>query len=106
MPLAWAIVAFLAANLVPLAIRLLVGIGVGAVTYVGIRALINQAKAQIVSLISGAGTVIVDWVAFFYLDRVITLCLSALLVRWVLKGLDKVTDAMKTTSWKPPVASS
>jgi hypothetical protein len=93
----------LAANLVPLAIRLLVGIGLGVATYQGIKAAIEYAKAQIVSLISGAGTVIVEWAAFFYVDRVITLVLSALVVRFVLKGLDKVTDSMKTTSWRPPV---
>jgi hypothetical protein len=104
-PLAAAFVAYLAANLVPLAIRLLVGVGLGAATYTGVNAAIEYAKGQVIDLVAGAGTVVVQWVAFFYLDRVITLVFSALVVRWVLRGLDKVTDAMRTTSWKPPVAA-
>lgn len=105
MPLAAAFVAYIAANLVPLGIRLLVGLGIGAATYTGISAALDAVKAQIVSVIAGAGTVIVDWAAFFYVDRVITLVFSALVVRWVLRGLDRVTDAMRTTSWKPPVSA-
>ena len=104
MPLAYAFIAYLAANLVPLGIRLLVGIGVGVATYTGIKAALDYALGQVISIMSGAGTVIVEWAAFFYLDRVITLVFSALVVRWVLRGLNGVTDVMRTTTWRPPVA--
>jgi hypothetical protein len=104
LPLAGALWAVFAANMIPLAIRLLVGLGIGAASYVGAKAMIDAAKAQIIALISGAGTVAVQWAAFFHVDKVITLILSALVVRLVLKGLDKVTDTMRTTTFTPPTA--
>jgi hypothetical protein len=88
-----------------MAIRLLVGLGVGVVSFIGVKAGVEFAKAQVVGLISGAGAWAVQWVGFLNIDKVITLLFSALLVRWVLKGLDKATDSMKSGSWKPPTAA-
>jgi len=67
--------------------RVLLALGMSFVTYAGFDALLGVIKAQIISDVSGAGSVAASFLSFMYVDKGISMIFSAVAVSLVLKGL-------------------
>lgn len=73
--------------------RVLVALGFGYVEYVGISALVDNAKTQASGLIASVGaSSLADWAGFFRIDVHLSIVLSAIGVKVLLNALggDKV----------------
>jgi len=86
-PVVAAFWATFSAIMVPLAYRLLAGLGIGMVTYSGLRELLDMALEGIQTSIGGMGANVLQWVALFNVDRYFMIVFSAMTVRMVFQGL-------------------
>jgi len=101
-PLVAAMWAGLAATIVPLAVRLLIGIGFATVTYVGIGAAWDAAKAAIWSNLGSAGSSVLTIIIMARVDDAIQVVLSAAGSLLLIKGLNAATGAITRGRWSPP----
>jgi hypothetical protein len=104
--LAWipALIASLGAAIVPLALRALVGVGVGVVIYNGVGALLTSITA---SIGSGYGAMLPSAVQILDLmgfRSALSIIVSAFGVRLALIGVNQVTGSMSLTRFRPPVS--
>ena len=68
--------------------RVLIGLGLGFVSYVGFDALVSSITSQIDSLMSGfTGSTLAAWGGFFQIDKHVSMVLSAITVKVAIKGL-------------------
>lgn len=101
------IVAFfsaLGAAIVPLGLRLLVGLGVGVVVYHGIGTLLDSVELEIAGAygdLMGDAAAILDMLGFRVALSVI---LSAFSVRLAIAGVNMVTGSLSSTTWRPPTS--
>jgi hypothetical protein len=102
-PLAGAFGAVLLSLAVPMVVRALVGIGVGAATYVGVNALLEAAKAAIWAKFASVSGSILTLLVMANVDDFIKVVLSALSTALVLKGWKTATDSMSRMSITPKV---
>lgn len=87
LPLIAGLWAGFAAIAVPLAIKLLIGIGFASVTYIGVSALFDSITAQITANLSAAASSIVVILGLARVDDAIAVILSAMSAKLLLKGL-------------------
>lgn len=68
--------------------RALIGLGLGFVTYLGFDALVSAIVGQIQGLMAGfAGSSLAAWGGFFQLDKHVSMVLSAVSTKIMMKGL-------------------
>jgi len=103
-PLVVGIWAALAAVIVPLGIRLLIGIGFAAVTYVGIGALWDAAQASIWSNLGAAPTSVLTILAMAKVDDFIKIILSAGTAKLLFAGLNAATGGITRRRWSAPAS--
>lgn len=102
LPLAIAIWSGLAATIVPLAVRLLLGLGFAAVTFVGIGAAWEAAQAAIWSNLGGVSANVLTVVQMARIDDAIQVVLSAASARLLYAGLNAATGGITKGRWNPP----
>lgn len=101
--IATAIWAGLASVIIPLAVRLLVGIGFYTVTFVGIGAAWDAAKAAIATNLGGTSESIIAILAMARIDDGIQVVLSAGGAVLLAKGLNTVTGGITRANWRKTV---
>lgn len=104
LPLAVGIWAALSATIIPLAVRLLVGIGFAAVTFVGIGAAWDAAQAAIWSNLGGVSADVLTIVQMARIDDAIQVVLSAATARLLYAGLNAATGGITKGRWNPTPA--
>ncbi|MCB1878075.1 MAG: DUF2523 domain-containing protein [Chromatiales bacterium] len=96
----WPVLAgFLGAVVVPLAQRIMVGIGVGIATFAGISQLLERLRELIMDQFVGLPLEVLDFLGLLQVDRAITMILSAVTIRFVLRGLD-AGGVLRKPVWK------
>jgi hypothetical protein len=85
-----------------LAFRVIAALGVGIVTYVGIGAMLDAAKAEIVSLTAGLGTYVAQAVVLMRIDDGVTVVFSAIAARVAMKAFGP-GGAIGSLIIRPPV---
>ncbi len=101
LPLAAAIWAALATVIVPLAVRLLVGIGVASVTYLGVGELWDTAQAAVATNLNATSESILIILGMARVDDAIQIVLSAGGAVLFFKGLNAATGAITRAKWTP-----
>lgn len=86
-----AIFLFLSSIVGPLAAKILTSIGLGAVTYVGITALLTTVRMYLISNIGGIPGDIAMLFGLLKVDIAINIMLSAVTARAVIAGMNKTT---------------
>lgn len=95
MQFAW-LFTLLTTVIVPLAKKVLVALGIGMVSYVGVNFVMDQAKAQMMSNMSGIPQDIAMLMGLFKFDVAINIVLSAVTTRLSLSGVNKATGSKKS----------
>lgn len=68
--------------------RILIGLGLGFATFLGFDALVSSILSQIESLMTGfTGSSLAAWGGFFQIDKHVSMVLSAITTKIVMKGL-------------------
>lgn len=80
--------AVLAATIVPMVVKVLLGLGVGIASYAGISSLLDAAQSAIQSNLSGLPADALAIIGISKIDVYVTLVFSAYAIRLTLKGLD------------------
>lgn len=88
--------AFLTTVVGPLVKKVLVALGIGTVSYIGMNALLDRAKSEIMSNFNGMLTDVVQLMGLAKVDVAINIVFSAILVRLVMNGFNKVTGSKKS----------
>jgi hypothetical protein len=86
-----AIFMFLSSIVGPLAAKVLTAVGIGAVSYVGITALLANVKSYLINQISGAPAEVLSILGLLKVDVAINIVLSAVIARAVISGMNKST---------------
>jgi len=86
-----AIFMFLSSIVGPLAAKVLTAIGIGAVSYVGITALLSNVKSYLINQISGAPSEVLAILGLLKVDIAMNIILSAVIARAVISGMNKST---------------
>lgn len=86
-----AIFTFLTTVLGPLVSKVLTGLGLGAVSYVGINLLLDQVKSYVVSSFGGAGADTIALLGLAKVDIAINIVLAAVTARAVYAGMTSGT---------------
>lgn len=86
-----AIFLFLSTIVGPLAAKILTSLGIGAVTYVGITALLSTVRAYALSSITGMPADVLMLAGLIKLDVAVNIMLSAVTARAVLAGMNRST---------------
>lgn len=94
MHFAW-LFTLLSTAIVPLAKKLLTALGIGMVSYVGINGVIEQARQELMSNMSGLPADVAQLMGMFKFDVAINITLAAVTTRMVLAGVNKLTGAKK-----------
>ena len=97
MPFVTALLAGFARLFGPLLIQFLISLGVGAVTYTGVKALLDYAEGQVHTLIGGMGSAALQIVSACGGDVAISIIFGALAVRMTLMGM---SAAGSVTKWR------
>jgi len=92
---------FLTTILGPLVTRVLTGLGIGAVSYVGITALLAQVKSYMVSSVSGAPADALQLMGLAKLDIAFNIILSAVTARAVMAGMNAATGGITKIGTTP-----
>lgn len=71
--------------------RVLLSLGIGAVTYTGFSVALDAFKAQIFTNFSQTGTVIVGMLYTLRVDQAVNITISAVLIKYTLAGLTSGT---------------
>jgi len=86
-----------------LVFRLIAALGVGVVTYIGIGAMLDAAKAEIVSLTSGLGVQVAQAVVLMRVDDAVVVLFSAISARVAMKAFGP-GGAIGSLIIRPPVS--
>lgn len=86
---------FLTTVLGPLVTKVLTGLGIGAVSYVGINVMLDQVKSYVVSSFGGAGADTMALLGLAKVDIAINIVLSAVTARAVYAGMNAATGSIK-----------
>lgn len=89
-----AIFAFLSSIAGPLVARVLLSLGIGAVTISGMQLLINQAKQYVMSNFSGLPSDAVAIMGLAKVDVCINIMFAAVVTRAVVAGMNKATGSI------------
>lgn len=96
LPAAVGLGAVLASIIVPLVVKVLVGLGVGVVTYVGVDLLMDSILNEIQVQFNSAGfDAVRNLLAYMNVDKAITMLISAVTIRATLRGLQAGGDVKK-----------
>lgn len=101
MPFVTALLTGLATLLGPMLLNFLFSLGVGFITYVGIKALVDAALAQVVALVGGMSAEVVTLLAVMNVDKAITIIFSALAVRLTLMGMNAAGNMSRFKLTRP-----
>ena len=82
---------FLANIIGPLAAKLLTSLGIGAVTYIGITALLDTVRSYLLSNVTGMPADVLALFGLIKLDIAINIMLAAVAARASLAGVDSST---------------
>lgn len=104
-PLAVGIWAAFSAIAVPLVVRILIALGIGSVTYVGIKALFDSLLANVQSQFAGFPTEVLDVIAVMRVDDAVTVLFSAIVVRLAFAGLT-AAGAIQRVKWTLPTGGA
>lgn len=85
-----------------LALRVLVAIGFGAVTTIGLYALYNQLETLFQAQLNGLPADIIAMLGLMKIDICFTMILSAASAKQVLRGWNKLTDTRSGRVWQAP----
>lgn len=77
-------------------------LGFGFVTYFGINLIIDQAKSYIISEIGGAGSTVLVILGLMKVDVAINIMLAAVTTKFILSGLNKLSDRKRSSIWTKP----
>ena len=77
-------------------------IGLGFVTYFGFNALITVAQDYMISNMGQAGTAIQQILGLAKIDIAINIMLAAVTTRFIIAGINKATDKIRSQVWNPP----
>jgi hypothetical protein len=86
-----AIFLFLSSIVGPLAAKVLTALGIGAVSYVGITALLSNVKSYLISQIGGSPPEVLAILGMLKADVAINIVLSAVTARAIISGMNKNT---------------
>lgn len=86
-----AIFLFLSAIVGPLAAKILTSLGIGAVTYIGITALLAAVRTYLLGNVTGMPADVLALFGLIKLDIAINIMLSAVTARAVLSGMNRST---------------
>lgn len=89
-----AVFTFLSTVLGPLISKVLTGLGIGAVSYVGINLMLEQVKDYIVSSFGGVGSDTLMLLGLAKVDISINIVLAAVTARAVYSGMSKATGSI------------
>lgn len=87
---------FLSTVLAPLVKKVLVALGIGAISYVGINFAMDAAKAQIMSNMAGIPLDVAQLMGLFKFDVAINIAMSAVTTRMAFSGVNKITGTKKS----------
>lgn len=94
MPFITALFAGLVSLLPQLVWKVLGAIGIGTVTYLGARSLLDSILAQVQANIGGMSSDVINLLAVLQVDKAITVLFSAIVVRWTFAGMKAATGAV------------
>jgi hypothetical protein len=103
-PVVSALLSGLALAAVPIALRVLAGVGVGVVVYQGVNALLDSVVYQVSAGLAGlpaSGLAILQLLGF---QTALSIILSAVAVRLTLLGVSALTGSLSVTRFRPPTA--
>jgi hypothetical protein len=86
-----AIFLFLSSIVGPLAAKILTSLGIGAVTYVGITALLATVRSELLGSVTGMPADVLMLFGLIKLDIAINIMLSAVAARAALSGMNSAT---------------
>lgn len=95
MQFAW-LLTFLSAALVPLAKKLLAALGIGAVTYIGMNAIVDQAKQHVMTSLQGMPADVVQLIGLTRMDVAVNIIFAAIATRMTLAGVNKLSGGSKS----------
>jgi hypothetical protein len=75
-----ALVGALAAAMASLVGRVIIALGIGFVTYKGISVMLDAMRAQVVSSVSGMSADAVQFAAYLWVDKALTIVFSAITI--------------------------
>lgn len=90
-----AIFTFLSTILGPLVAKVLAGLGLGAVSYVGINLLLDQVKSQVISQFGNAGSDTLMLLGLAKVDIAVNIVLAAVTARAVYSGMSAASGSIK-----------
>lgn len=90
-----AIFTFLSTVLGPLVSKVLAGLGIGAVSYIGINLLLDQVKTQIIVQFGNAGGDTLMLLGLAKVDIAVNIVLSAVTARAVYSGMSAASGTIK-----------
>lgn len=93
--LVWIIASFIFQVIVPLVIKVIKGLGVGAVLYVGINIIMGEAEAYITANLGATAADLRGLLGLAKVDIAINILLSAISTRLVLSGVSSITGRKK-----------
>lgn len=83
-PMLWGALATAMASLVW---RAVIALGIGFVTYTGSMVLVNAMESAVTSSFSGMGATAVNFLAFMWVDKAITVIFSAVVTSLAVRGI-------------------
>lgn len=89
-----ALFTFLTTVLTPLVTKVLTGLGLGAVSYVGINLLLAQVKSYMITTLGGAGADTLALLGLAKVDVSINIVLAAVTARAVYAGMSKASGTI------------
>lgn len=85
---------FLSTILGPLVSKVLTGLGLGTVSYIGINILLAQVKSHMISTLGGAGSDTLSLLGLAKVDVAINIMLAAVTARAVYAGMSKASGSI------------
>lgn len=89
-----ALFTFLSSIVGPLVAKVLTGLGIGAVSYVGINLLLDQVKSFVVSQFGSAGQDVASILGLAKVDVAINIVFAAIIARALISGMNKSTGSI------------
>lgn len=91
-----ALFSMLSTAVLPLVTKVLTGLGLGAVSYIGVNFVIDSARAELMSNMAGIPVDIAQILGLYKFDVAINIILAAVTTRLVLSGVSKVSGSRKS----------
>lgn len=86
----------------PLVKMVLRALGIGFVTFFGFNALANLAKDYVISHMGNVGIAVQQILGLANIDVAIGIMFSAVTTRFIIAGINKITDRQRKQVWNPP----